>query len=95
MPDHCADTLRKSVLDSGAQSIVMQNNQRSVRQVNLMIVENFETGEYSVFLTSDPMNIKTSRILQEAIVSLVLSNKYTNRESKPFQQGYGDTIKKV
>lgn len=54
---------------------------RRVRQVNLMIVENLETAEYSVFLTADPMNIKTSKSLKEAIINLILSTKYTNRDT--------------
>lgn len=60
----------------------MLYQEKRVRQVNLMIVENLESGEYSAFLTNDPMNIKTSKNLQEVIVNLILSTQYTNRENK-------------
>lgn len=59
----------------------MQYPEKRVRQINLMIVENLESGEYSAFLTSNPMNVKTSKNLQDAIINLILSEEYTNREA--------------
>jgi len=46
-----------------------------------MIVENLEKREYSVFLATDPTNIKTNRSLKDAIIDLFLSIKYSNRET--------------
>ena len=59
----------------------MQFPEKRVRQINLMVVENLESGEYSAFLTNDPMNVKTSKSLKDAIVNLFLSIEYTNREN--------------
>gem|GEM_PF-4353243 len=56
-------------------------NTRKVHQISLMIVENLEKREYSVFLATDPTNIKTNRSLKDAIIDLFLSIKYSNRET--------------
>ena len=59
----------------------MPYQEKRVSQINLMVVENLEAKEYSVFLTTDPMNVKTSKSLQEALINLIMSNKYTNRDT--------------
>lgn len=77
-------TLRRNFVASDLHRnlFVMYQKRRMRGEVGkVMIVENLETHEFSVFLTTDPYNIKTSKDLKEAIINLILSLKYTNRDT--------------